>query len=170
MGVYHYGIVPDDASSEVKQTLGNVKGDSKDFLRNLDLEDNVDEFFNELSFNLNDNGDLKISVEGNKDFINKDEIKKYLTENTELTNDEINGVINKWDKKINTAVDKAEKFYAKTKAKVAKYTEKAADTAGTISIIAFFIFLLGALAAFFGGTTGSPKFTVDEEQVREDHA
>lgn len=165
-----YNIVPDDASSEVKQSLSNVKGDSKDFLKNLDLKDNADKFFNEPSFDLNDQGDLKISVEGGKDFINKDEIKKYLTENTELTDDEINGVINKWDEKINTAVDKAEKYYAKTKAKVAEYTEKAADTTGTISIIAFFIFLLGALAAFFGGTKGSPEYTVDEEQVREDHA
>ncbi len=166
----NYGVISDDASKDVKQTVNDVKGDSKDFLKNLDLEENADKFFNELSFNLNDKGDLKITVEGNKDFINKDEIKNYLTENTELSEDEINGVINKWDKKINTAVDKAEKYYAETKAKVAEYTEKAANTAGTISIVAFFIFLLGALAAFFGGATGSPKYTVDEEQIREDRA
>jgi len=166
----NYGVISDDSSKDAKQTVNDVKGDPKDFLKNLDLEDNADKFFNPLSFNLDDKGDLKISTEGNKDFINKDEIKKYLTENTKLSDKEINGVINKWDKKINTAVDKAEKYYAKTKAKVAEYTEKAANTAGTVSIVAFFIFLLGALAAFFGGTTGSPEYTVDEEQIREDHA
>ena len=48
----NYGVIPDDASKEVKQTVNNVKGDSKDFLKNLDLEENADKFFNELSFNL----------------------------------------------------------------------------------------------------------------------
>lgn len=163
-----YNIVSDDASQEARQTVKDVKGDSKDLLKNLNLEDNVDEFFNELSFDLDDNGDLNISVEGGKDIVNKEEIKNYLTENTELSDEEINGVITKWDERINTAVDKAEKLYAEAKAKVAKYTEKATDVAGTMSIIAFFIFLLGAGAAFFGGATGSPEYTVDEEQLRDE--
>ena len=47
------------------------------------------------------------------------------------------------------AVDKAEMYDAKA------------------SIVAFIIFFLGALAAFFGGATGSPLLTVSEER-RED--
>ncbi|MGB3775253.1 MAG: hypothetical protein WA951_08355 [Leeuwenhoekiella sp.] len=165
-----YGVVSNDASSEVRETMNDVEGDSKKMLDNLNLDENIDEFFNEISFDIDDNGDLNINVEGDKDIINKAKIKDYLTENTELSDEEINGVITKWDKRINTAVDKAEKVYKETKEKVAEYTEKAADTAGTVSIIAFFIFLLGAMAAFFGGTAGSPEHTVEEEELRKDIA
>jgi thiamine-monophosphate kinase len=35
---------------------------------------------------------------------------------------------------------------------------------GKISIAAFLVFFLGALAAFFGGATGSPMLTVSEER------
>jgi hypothetical protein len=58
-------------------------------------------------------------------------------------------MIKKWDKNIEMAVDKAEMYDAKA------------------SIVAFIIFFLGALAAFFGGATGSPLLTVSEER-RED--
>jgi hypothetical protein len=55
----------------------------------------------------------------------------------------------------------------KHKPKAIKYSDIAADAMATASIVAFIIFFLGALAAFFGGATGSPLLKLSEER-RED--
>jgi len=54
----------------------------KDF-KQLDLDDNLESFFNDISFDIDDNGDLDVIVEGDKDFFDKAALKDYLTENTE---------------------------------------------------------------------------------------
>ena len=162
-----YNILPDDASENTRQTVNETEKDANQAFNDLNLDENIDEFFHDLSFDLDDNGDLQISVDGGVDFFDKEELKNYLTENTELNEDEINGMIKKWDKNIEIAVDKAEMYYAKAKQKAIKYSDIAADALATASIVAFIIFFLGALAAFFGGATGSPLQTVSEER-RED--
>lgn len=159
-----YNVLPDDASENTREVMNEAQEDAREMLNDLNLDQNIDEFFNDLSFDLDDNGDLNINVEGDQDFLNKEDLKTYLVENTELDESEIDGLITKWDKKIETAVDKAEKFYAQAKQKAIEYSDKAADFAATASIIAFVVFLLGALAAFFGGATGSPVRTVSEEE------
>jgi hypothetical protein len=162
-----YNILPDDASENTRQTVNETEKDAKQAFNDLNLDQNIDNFFNDLSFDLNENGDLKITVDGGVDFLNKEELKNYLAENTGLDEAEINGMIKKWDKNIEIAVDKAEMYYAKAKQKAIKYSDKAADAMATASIVAFIIFFLGALAAFFGGATGSPLLSVSEER-RED--
>ena len=158
-------ILPDDASTEVRSTLNNVQKDTQAFINDLDLEENIDEFFNELSIDLDEDGNLSITAEGADEILNKAEIKTYLAENTELSEAEINGVIEKWDRKIDRAVNKAEQYYETVKVKVTKASDAAADTAGKYSIIAFFLLLLGAGAAFGGGALASPYNTVGEEHV-----
>ncbi|MGC1471042.1 MAG: hypothetical protein WA775_00510 [Psychroserpens sp.] len=160
-------ILPDDASTEVRNTMNEVQSDSKAFLNDLDLDERIDEFFNELSIDLDNDGNLSINSEGTDDILNKEEIKNYLTENTNLSEAEINGVIEKWDKKIDKAVNKAERYYKKVKLEATEAVDKAADAAGKYSIIAFFLLLLGAGAAFAGGAVGSPFLTVEEEHVEE---
>lgn len=160
-------ILPDDASTEVRNAMNEAQRDSKAFLNDLNLDENIDEFFNDLSVDLDKDGNLSITSDGEDDFLNKEEIKNYLVENTELSEAEINGVIEKWGNKIENAVDKAEKYYAKAKKKAIKATDQAADAAGKYSIIAFFLFLLGAGAAFAGGAIGSPFLTVEEEQIED---
>ncbi len=160
-----YNVLPDDASSEARNAVNNTEKDAKQAYNDLNLDRNVEEFFNEISFDLNDNGELKINVEGDGDFVNKAELKDYLANNTKLTESEINGLINKWDKNIQQAVDKAEKYYAKAKQKAIEISDKIAEAIAKASIWAFVIFFLGALAAFFGGASGSPLLTVDEERV-----
>lgn len=162
-----YNVLPDDASENTRRTVNEAEKDAKQAFNDLNLDKNIDEFINDLSFDLDDNGDLNITVEGEKDFLNKEELKNYLVENTKLDEAEINGLINKWDKNIEIAVDKAEKYYAKAKQKAIKYSDKAADAIATVSIVAFIVFFLGALAAFFGGATGSPLLTVSEERREE---
>ncbi|OBX26004.1 hypothetical protein LX77_00306 [Gelidibacter algens] len=163
-----YNVLPDDASENTTEVMNEAKQDATTAFNDLNLDQNIDAFFNDLSFDLDDNGDLDISVDGDKDFLNKEDIKNYLTENTGLTESEIDGMINKWDKKIETAADKAEMYYAQAKQKAIKYSDKAADAAATASIIAFVMFLLGALAACFGGATGSPVRTIGEEEREHD--
>ncbi len=158
-----YNILPEDSSEETSAFLQ----DSKRELKQMNLKNDIQTYVNDLSFDLDENGDLDISVEGSDNFIDKEAIKESLTENTELSEEEINGVIEKWETRMQNAVDKAEKFYAKAKQKVVKYSDKAADAAGTASIVAFLILLLGAGAAFFGGVTGSPDYTILVEEDRK---
>lgn len=162
-----YDVISEDASGEARETVNEVENETQEAYNKLNLDKNLDQFFNDLSFDLDDNGDLDITVDGNQDFLNKEDMKSYLVNNTELSEAEIDGLVNKWDKNIENAVDKAESFYAKAKQKAIKFSDKAADAIGTISIAAFIVFFLGALAAFFGGATGSPVRTVSEERREE---
>lgn len=163
----NYNILSEEASKNTRQTVNEIEKDTRQAFNDLNLDKNIDEFINDLSFDIDDNGDLQISVDGGVDFLDKEELKNYLAENTGLDEAQINGMINKWDKNIEIAVDKAEKYYAKAKQKVIEYSDKAAEAIATVSISAFIIFLLGALAAFFGGVTGSPLVTVSEERREE---
>lgn len=161
-------ILPNDASEEVRNTLNETRQESQQLLNDLNIEENIDNFFNELSVDLDKNGNLSITAGGTDELLNKDEIKNYLVDNTELSGAEINGVIEKWDIKINEAIAKAEKYYANAKKKAIKATDEAADVVGKFSIIAFFLFLLGAGAAFAGGAIGSPFLTIEEEQTEDE--
>lgn len=154
-----YNILPDDTSEEARDLLQESR---KDF-KNLNLDEDIDAFFNDLSFDLDNQGNLDISVDGNKDFFDKAALKDYLTDNTAIDDAEINGIINKWEKNLDKAVTKAENLYAKAKQKALVYSDKAAEAVSKFSIIAFFVFLLGAAAALVGGATGSPEYTLERE-------
>lgn len=160
-------ILPDDASEEVRGSINNVEREGNELVNDLNIDKNIDDFFNELSVDLDNDGNLTITAGEAEDILDKEELKNYLVENTDLSEAEINGVIEKWDRKINKAIDKAEAYYAKVKKKAIKLADETADAVGEFSIIAFFLFLLGAGAAFAGGASGSPLLTVDE-QHRED--
>lgn len=158
-------ILPNDTSTEVRQAINEVESDSQKFLKDLNVDEKIDEFVNDISVELDNNGNLKIQADGTKDILNKQQIKKYLAENTDLTRAEIEGVITKWDRKISTAVSKAELNYQKVKRKATKAADETADAVGTFSIIIFFLLLIGAGAAFAGGAVGSPFHTVEEEHI-----
>jgi ElaB/YqjD/DUF883 family membrane-anchored ribosome-binding protein len=158
-----YNVLPEDASEETREFIQ----DSKRELQQMNLENDIEAYVNDLSFNLDQDGNLNIEGAGSGEFFDKEKIKQSLTENTELSDAEINGVIEKWETRIQNAVDKAESYYAEAKDKVEKYSDTAADAAGTAGIVAFLILLLGGGAAFFGGITGSPDYAilVDEDRV-----
>lgn len=162
-----YDILPDDASENTRETVNEIERDTKQAFNELDLDASIDEFFNDLSFDLDTNGNLDITVEGDKDYLNVSELKDYLVENSELSEAEIDGLVSKWENNIETAVDKAEAYYVKAKNKAIEYSDKAADAFGKLGIAAFFMFFLGALSAFFGGATASPIQTVTEERIEE---
>ncbi len=157
-----YNILPDDASEETSEFLQNSKRE----LKQMNLENDIEGYVNNLSFDLDKDGNLDISTEGSDEFFDKEGIKKSLTENTELSEAEINGVIEKWEARMQAVVDKAEKYYSEARQKVVEYSDKAADAAGTAGIVAFLILLLGAGAAFFGGITGSPEYAVLVDENR----
>lgn len=158
-----YNVLPEDASEETSEFLR----DSKNELKRMNLENDIESYISDLSFDLDKNGNLKIGSNGSDELIDAEKLKKSLTENTELSEAEIDGVIEKWENKLRTTVDKVEKYYAQAKQKVKEYSDKAADAAGTAGIVAFLILLLGGGAAFFGGVTGSPDYAVlvDEDRV-----
>lgn len=159
-----YNVLPEDASEEASEFLK----DSRKELKQLNLENDIETFFNDLSFDLDNEGNLDISVDGSESYFDGKKIKNYLTENTELSESEIDGVIKKWEDRLQNAIDKIEGYYAKTKQKVVEYSDKAADAAGTFGIVAFLILLLGGGAAFFGGVIGSPDYAVlvDEDRAQ----
>lgn len=162
-----YNVLPDDASENTREVIKETEDATNQAFTDLNLDKNIDQFFEDLSFDLDDNGNLNITVDGEKDFLDKEELKNYLTENTQLDDAKIDGLINKWDQNIQNAVDRAEKYYAQAKKKAIEYSDKAADALAKASFAAFIVFFLGALAAFFGGATGSPLLTVTEEREEE---
>jgi len=158
-----YNLLPEDASQETSEFLQN----SKNELKQMNLQNDIQEYFNDLSFDLDKDGNLKISGGGSEEFFDAEKIKQSLTENTELSEAEIDGVIEKWETRMQNTVDKVEAYYEEAKQKVEEYSDKAADAAGTAGIVAFLILLLGGGAAFFGGVTGSPDYAVllDEDRA-----
>jgi len=158
-----YNVLPEDASKETSEFLQ----DSKKELKQMNLENDIEAYVSDLSFNLDNDGNLKIEGLESGEFFDAAKLKQALTRNTELSEAEIDGVIEKWETRIQNTVDKAEKYYAEAKQKVEAYSDKAADAAGTAGIVAFFILLLGGGAAFFGGITGSPEYLVlvDEDRI-----
>ncbi|MDT0649877.1 hypothetical protein [Autumnicola edwardsiae] len=159
-----YDIVPEDASTETTEMLENTQANAKGMIRSMEIE----EFFNDLTFNMDENGNLNIELQGDGDYIQVEELKNYLTNNTQLSESEIDGMIQKWETNIQQAIEKAEQAYADAKQKAVELSDKITDAVGTFSIIAFGVLLLGALAAVFGGSLGSPEFTVNEEhQIKE---
>ncbi|QLE02837.1 hypothetical protein HX109_15150 [Galbibacter sp. BG1] len=164
-----YNLLPENTSEEARSTIQNSKSEVRESLRQLNLEEKVSEFFNDLNFDLDKNGNLDISVEGDKDYFEKEEIKDYLTENTDLTEAEINGVITKWERKLDKAAERAEELYKKAKQKAEKAADEAAKAIAKVSLVSFFMFLLGATAALLAGSLGSPTYTVlEEERIHEE--
>lgn len=159
-----YNLLPQDASEEVNQF---IEGSKKE-LKQMNLKNDIEDFVGNLSFNLDDNGNLKIESDGSTELIDKKKLKNSLVENTELSEAEIDGVIEKWENKLQRTIDTVERTYADAKQELTEFSDKAADAAGTAGIIAFFILLLGGGAALFGGITGSPDYAllVEEDRVR----
>lgn len=163
----NYNIIPADSKQEVKEGLNQAENSTSKAIKQLNLKDAITSFVNDISVDLDNNGDLNISVKGDKDYINKEDFKAYLVENTDLTEEEINGVVEKWNKKIDTAIVKIENTYKEAKEKALAASEKISDALGEASIYLFFMLLLGALAAFFGGATGAPLLNVTEEHDQD---
>ena len=154
-------ILPDDAAEETKEVISDNNVTAKGVISSLD----VDEFFNDLQFNLDDEGNLKVTTEGNDEYFQKEKLKAYLANNTELSRAEINGLIDKWEKSIQRSIDKAEELYREAKQKAIVYADQAADAMAKFSIAAFFALLLGVAAALFGGAIGADQLLIYEEEV-----
>lgn len=159
-------ILPDDASEEMRQAQKDLQGESQNLINSMDLDQTVSQFFNTLEFNIDDQGDLKITSDG--DLIDKKGLKEYLTNNTQLSDQEIDGMIQKWETKIQNGIDKAEKIYDKAKQKAAVIANKTAEIAAKVSISAFVILLLGAIVAYLGGSLGSPNHLIREDEDLDD--
>lgn len=163
----NYNILPSDSDEEIRQGIQSAENETSKAIKQLNLKSAISEFVNDVSVDLDKNGDLDISVRGNKDYINEEALKNYLTNNTQLSEKEINGVITKWDNKIDKTITNLEETYAEAKQDALKASEKISDDLGQASIYLFIILLLGALSAFFGGATGVPVLNVSEEHQRD---
>ncbi|MFO8147635.1 MAG: hypothetical protein R6U03_09625 [Gillisia sp.] len=153
-----YDVLPEGATEETRETISQTGSQVKGLVKSMDLE----EFFNDLEFDINENGELEINLEGDGEYLKKDELKEYLTQNSDLTETEIDRMIQNWEERIENAVNDAEALYADAKQKALELSDKISDAVGTFSIIAFGVLLLGALAGYFGGSLGSPEYTVTE--------
>lgn len=162
-----YNIVPGDTKERTQRGINELQSETTRAIKDLNLKDAISDFVNDIEVNLDDEGNLDITVEGDRDYINKEELKTYLANNTDLTEEQIEGIIAKWERNLDQAVQKAEQLYATAKTKALKASEEVADAVGKASIYLFFILLLGALAAFFGGTTGAPALSVEEERTKD---
>ncbi|MGM1057360.1 MAG: TIGR04086 family membrane protein [Bacteroidota bacterium] len=153
-----YDVLPEGATEETRETISQTGSQVKGLVKSMDIE----EFFNDLEFDINEKGELEINLEGDGEYLKKDELKEYLTQNSDLTETEIDRMIQNWEERIENAVNDAEALYADAKQKALELSDKISDAVGTFSIIAFGVLLLGALAGYFGGSLGSPEYTVTE--------
>lgn len=143
-----YNILPSDASENVNETLNEATANMRQMWQELNLDQNIEQFFNDLSVSF-ENGNLKINVEG--DYLKGEEIKDYLAQNTDLSEQEIEQMVNEWNQNIEQAVNKVEQLYQQAKQQIEEFSDKLADTIATISLVSFFIFIVGAIAAWCGG-------------------
>lgn len=162
-----YNILPSDTEERARRNINQIQAETSQAIKDLNLKENITSFVNDISVDLDDQGNLDITVEGNQDYLSREELENYLANNTELTEDQIEGVITKWERNLNDAVEKAEAIYADAKEQALKASEEVTDAVGKASIYLFFILLLGALAALLGGATGAPTLTVQEERTKE---
>ena len=163
----NYNIVPGDTKERAQRSINEVETETSRAIKDLNLKDAISDFVNDIDVNLDNEGNLDITVEGDGNYINAEKLKAYLADNTDLTEEQIEGVVNKWERNLDEAVQKAKQLYATAKTKALKASEEVADAVGKASIYLFFILLLGALAAFFGGATGAPQLSVEEERRKE---
>lgn len=154
-----YDVLPEGSTEETRETISKTGSKAKGLIKSMDIE----EFFNDLEFDINENGELEINLEGDGEYFKKKELKEYLTQNSDLTEAEIDRMIQNWEERIEKAINDAEEFYADAKQKAIEVSDKFTDAVGTFSIIAFGVLLLGAFAGFLGGSLGSPEYTVTEE-------
>ncbi len=161
-------ILPDDATQEMRQAQKNLQGEGQQLINSMNLDQTVSRFFNTLEFNIDDQGNLKITSQA--DLIDKQGLKQYLINNTQLSEQEIDGMIQKWETRIQNAIDKAENLYDKARQKAIKIADKTAEIAAKISISAFVILLLGAIVGFFGGFLGAPHHLVRDDVDDDDVA
>lgn len=148
-------ILPSDAAENVQDLLNESTAGLRETWQELNLDQNIEEFINDLSVDIDENGNLNISVEG--DVLNREEIQDYLAENTDLSEQEIEQKVNEWNKTMEQAISKVEKLYQETRQEVEQRTDQLADTIATVSLVAFFIFVLGAIAAWIGGMVAASK-------------
>lgn len=154
-------ILPDSATEEAKDAMKNNTVTTSGIMNSLD----VDEFVSDLNFDLDEEGNLKITTDGNEEYFQKEKLKNYLANNTDLSKEQINGLIEKWERNIQNAIDKAEATYREAKEKAIVYADKAAEAMAKFSIAAFFALLLGVAAALFGGAMGADQLVIYEEEV-----
>lgn len=163
----NYNLVPGDTKDRTQRSINELQSETSRAIKDLNLKDAISEFVNDIDVNLDDEGNLDITIEGDGNYINREELKAYLANNTDLTEQQIEGIVTKWERNLEEAVEKAKQFYATAKTKALKASEEVADAVGKASIYLFFILLLGALAAFLGGATGAPFLSVEEERKKE---
>jgi hypothetical protein len=58
--------------------MDSVQSKTSKAIKKLDLKDAVSEFINDVSVDLDKQGNLNISVEGDGDYLNKKKLKNYL--------------------------------------------------------------------------------------------
>lgn len=143
-----YNILPGNTAEQVRETLDQGTADIRNMWQQLNLDRNIAEFLNDLSVNIKD-GNLNVTADG--EFINRQKIKKYLTQNTDLSEQEIEQKVDQWNQNMEQAINQVEDLYQKTKQQVEEFSAQLTDTMATVSLVSFFVFLFGAIAAYGGG-------------------
>ncbi len=155
-------ILPEGSTSNLQDILNEGKITPKGLVKSMDIQD----YLSDLSIETDEAGNLKVTSP-NDQLIDREGLRSYLAENSEMTEPEIERKINEMEKSIQQAIDQAEQYYVEARESVLNYAQKAADAAGRFAIIAFFAFLLGIAAAMFGGGLGANQLLPYEQPMSE---
>lgn len=150
-----------NSSAGKKDTLNSNNASATNLLASMSTSDT----FNEVNFDTDENGELHIKPESSDGkFIQTDKLKMQLKANTNLSDQQINELTQKWESDLEKAANKAEEVYNKTRQKAIEYSQKAADAMAKFSIAAFFALIMGVIAALVGGALGSDQLVVYQEE------
>ena len=158
-------ILPNDTSEELKSKLSDGKVDTEQMIKDLHIDQQIEKFANNLDYNIDDQGNLTITAKG--DYFDKEEVKEYLAKHSDLTEQEINDLVNNWERKADETIKQAEQAYNQAIVKAREYSQKTAEALAQIAIYTFFALLLGLIVAFIGGTLGAPKHIVEAVEKDE---
>lgn len=151
-------ILSAGSAQKIREVGQPLEGVNREAVRDLEIDNTVKDFFQKIDFNINNEGNLEISTQG--DLIDEQGLKEYLADNSELSEREINNVIQNWETSIENGIDEAEALYADARQKAIEVADKSAEVAAKVALSAFIILLLGAIISAVGGGLGSPRHTV----------
>jgi len=143
-------ILPEGSVDNVQSIMNDGSITPKGVIKSMDIQDYLSEI--KIERDVECNLDIRTV---NDQIIDKEGLKTYLAENSEMTEAEIEQTIARWEQDINEAIDQAREYIREAENQVRHFLEEATDKAGQFMIAAFFALLLGIVSAMAGGALGA---------------
>lgn len=89
--------------------------------------------------------------------VEREDLAEMVSARTDMSEQEAQVAVERWEKRINDWSQNFEQKIDQAQDKALKQAQEVTDTSGTVALYAFFILLLGMIAAAFGGRAGTRR-------------